>query len=110
MSGLFIEIREDRIAVEGWACGREQSASMCIETSTVANLLVQPIIILRNQHQKRRRSMPIYEFICQKCDHAFSLVITISEYEKKNFTCPKCKSDKVKRQISSFQAITSKKS
>jgi len=54
--------------------------------------------------------MPVYEFICQKCDCDFSLVVTISEYEKKKFTCPKCKSDKVKRQISLFQTITSKKS
>jgi putative FmdB family regulatory protein len=54
--------------------------------------------------------MPVYEFICQKCDCNFSLAITISEYEKKKFKCPKCKSDKVKRQISSFQTITTKKS
>jgi len=38
--------------------------------------------------------MPVYEFICKKCDNVFSLVITISEYEKKNFTCPKCKSER----------------
>lgn len=54
--------------------------------------------------------MPVYEFICQKCDHNFLLVVTISEYEKKKITCPECKSNKVKRQISSFQTITSKKS
>jgi len=54
--------------------------------------------------------MPVYEFICQECDHNFSLTITISEYEKKKFSCPKCKNDEVKRQISSFQTITSKKS
>ena len=54
--------------------------------------------------------MPVYEFICQKCDHDFSLVISLSEYEKKKFMCPECKSEKVKRQISSFEAITSKKS
>ena len=54
--------------------------------------------------------MPIYEFICQKCDHNFSLVIPLAEYENKKFRCPKCKSDKVRRQISSFQTITSKKS
>ncbi|WP_136806201.1 FmdB family zinc ribbon protein [Desulfosediminicola flagellatus] len=54
--------------------------------------------------------MPVYEFICQKCDHNFSLTITISEYEKKDFTCPKCKSKEVKRQISSFQTVTSRKS
>ena len=54
--------------------------------------------------------MPVYEFMCQTCNHKFSIAVTLSEYERKNFTCPKCKSDKVKRQISSFQAITSKKS
>jgi putative FmdB family regulatory protein len=35
--------------------------------------------------------MPVYEFICQKCDHDFSLAVPISEYEKKKFTCPKWK-------------------
>jgi putative FmdB family regulatory protein len=54
--------------------------------------------------------MPVYEFLCEKCKNPFSLTITISEYEKGKFRCPKCKSLKVKRQISSFQAITSKKS
>lgn len=54
--------------------------------------------------------MPVYEFICQKCEHNFSLAITLAEYKKKQFTCPKCKSDKVKRQLSAFQTITSKKS
>lgn len=54
--------------------------------------------------------MPVYEFRCQTCNQSFSLVIKISEYGKKEFTCPKCKSDKVKRQISSFQTITTKKS
>ena len=55
-------------------------------------------------------TMPVYEFKCQKCEHNFSLIMTIAEYEKKKFTCPKCKSDKLKRQLSSFQTITSKKS
>lgn len=53
--------------------------------------------------------MPVYDFICQKCDHNFPLVITISEYEKKKYTCQKCKNDKVKRQISSFQLLPLKK-
>ena len=54
--------------------------------------------------------MPVYEFICQKCDKDFTLVLSLSEYEKKDFTCPKCKSKEVKRQLSSFQTITTKKS
>ncbi len=54
--------------------------------------------------------MPVYEFICEECDHTFTLVISLAEYEKKDFSCPKCKSTEVKRQISAFQTITSKKS
>lgn len=54
--------------------------------------------------------MPVYEFVCEKCNHNFSLVISLKEYEKKNFTCPKCKGGKVKRQLSSFHSVTSKKS
>ncbi|MBC8459716.1 MAG: zinc ribbon domain-containing protein [Deltaproteobacteria bacterium] len=54
--------------------------------------------------------MPTYEFICEKCNKPFTLIITVSEYEKNKFQCPKCKSSKVKQQITSFQAITSKKS
>ena len=54
--------------------------------------------------------MPIYEFICKDCNHAFSHILKISEYEKQEFSCPKCKSKNVKRKLSSFQAITTKKS
>ena len=54
--------------------------------------------------------MPIYDFACGKCKKKFSLTMSISEYEKKKFQCPKCKSTEVKQQISSFQTVTSKKS
>ena len=54
--------------------------------------------------------MPTYEFVCEKCKKRFTLILSISEYEKKKMECPKCKSRKVKQQISSFQAVRSKKS
>jgi putative FmdB family regulatory protein len=54
--------------------------------------------------------MPRYEFICEKCNKPFGLDMKISDYEKKKFKCPKCDSKKVKQQITSFQAVTSKKS
>jgi len=54
--------------------------------------------------------MPIYEFICENCKKRFNVTLSISEYEKKKTECPKCKSRKVKQQISSFQTVTSKKS
>ena len=41
--------------------------------------------------------MPIYEYICEKCDHDFEeLVMSKSEV----ICCPKCKSDQVRRQMS----------
>jgi putative FmdB family regulatory protein len=54
--------------------------------------------------------MPTYEFKCEKCKKQFDLILTVSEYEKKKIRCPKCKSTRVRQQISSFQTITSKKS
>ena len=54
--------------------------------------------------------MPTYDFKCEKCKKNFSLIMTVSEYETKKKRCPKCKSTRVKQQISSFQTITSKKS
>jgi putative FmdB family regulatory protein len=54
--------------------------------------------------------MPTYDFKCEKCNKKFSLILSISEYDKTKFRCPKCKSTRVKQQISSFQTVTSKKS
>jgi putative FmdB family regulatory protein len=54
--------------------------------------------------------MPTYEFYCEKCKRSFRVVLSISEYEKKKYRCPKCKGKKVRQQRSSFQTITSKKS
>ncbi|MGW8325797.1 MAG: FmdB family zinc ribbon protein, partial [Desulfobacterales bacterium] len=34
--------------------------------------------------------MPTYEFVCEKCKKSFTLMMKISEYEKKKFRCPKC--------------------
>ena len=54
--------------------------------------------------------MPSYEFKCEKCNKTFSVTLSISEYEKKNFKCPKCMSKSVKQQLTHFQTKTSKKS
>ena len=54
--------------------------------------------------------MPTFEFYCEECKKSFSLILSISEYEKEKYNCPKCKGNKLKQQISSFQTITSKKS
>jgi putative FmdB family regulatory protein len=54
--------------------------------------------------------MPIYEFLCEKCQEVFSLQMHLADYEKGKFKCPKCKGQKVKKQLSTFQTKTSKKS
>jgi putative FmdB family regulatory protein len=54
--------------------------------------------------------MPTYEFVCAQCKKSFSLLLKVSDYEKRKFRCPKCKSKKVKQQLTSFQTITAKKS
>jgi putative FmdB family regulatory protein len=54
--------------------------------------------------------MPTYDFVCEKCNKTFTLFMSISDYEKKKYACPICKSKKVKQQVSSFQTVTSKKS
>ncbi len=53
--------------------------------------------------------MPLYEFHCPKCDKDFTLVLTVSEYEKTKPKCPDCKTE-AERIFSSVYAITSKKS
>jgi putative FmdB family regulatory protein len=61
-------------------------------------------------HKSWRCDMPTYEFYCQKCKKPFSVILSIAEYEKKKFQCPKCKGKKLEQQISAFQTITAKKS
>ena len=54
--------------------------------------------------------MPQYEYVCKECKQPFSLVMTLTEYNKGNAACPKCKSKKVEQKMATFFAVTSKKS
>lgn len=54
--------------------------------------------------------MPTYEFLCEKCNKPFTKMMSVSEYERKKYSCPQCKSKKVKQQITTFQTVTSRKS
>ena len=62
-----------------------------------------------NTHWKEE-TMPSYEFLCEKCKNQYTLQLSLAEYEKKKYACPKCKSRKVKQQITIFQTKTSRKS
>ena len=60
--------------------------------------------------EKEVRTMPIYEYVCQKCKKSFELVRPIRENGGKGATCPKCASRKVERRWSSVSVATSRKS
>jgi len=54
--------------------------------------------------------MPHYEFVCEKCNKPFEVIMTISEREQGGVRCPKCQGTKVVPQLGGFMAQTSKKS
>jgi putative FmdB family regulatory protein len=54
--------------------------------------------------------MPRYEFLCEKCQKPFELVMTLSERDKAVVKCPTCKGAKVVPQFSGFMTQTGKKS
>jgi len=54
--------------------------------------------------------VPQYEFLCSACKKKFSVVLTISEYEKAKIKCPKCGSRNTEQRWAAFYAVTSKKS
>jgi putative FmdB family regulatory protein len=54
--------------------------------------------------------MPQYEFFCKDCKKTFSQIITLTEYDRGNFTCPVCHGKNVEQRLTAFFAVTSKKS
>jgi putative FmdB family regulatory protein len=54
--------------------------------------------------------MPHYEFFCKDCKKTFTLILTLAEYDKGKFICPKCKGKHVEQRLAAFYAVTSKKS
>jgi len=63
-----------------------------------------------NREKQLLLPMPVYEYECTKCGKKFSQTERMSEHGKKKCRCPKCNSTKVVQRISTFFAITSKKS
>lgn len=54
--------------------------------------------------------MPTYDFICEKCGHEFEAVMSMSQHAGASPACPKCKSKQTAQLITTFTAITSRKS
>lgn len=53
--------------------------------------------------------MPLYEYICKKCQTKFAEVLTIREHETKKIQCPKCRSEELEKVIEPFFAKTASK-
>ncbi len=54
--------------------------------------------------------MPSYEYFCKDCKKTFTVVMTLSEYDRAHVACPKCKSKKVDQKPAAFFAVSAKKS
>ena len=54
--------------------------------------------------------MPTYEYLCEKCTKNFSVIMSMSEHDKGEITCPDCKGTSIIQQYSAFYAKTSRKS
>ncbi len=49
--------------------------------------------------------MPLYEYRCTECGARFEQLRRMSEADR-DLTCPKCNSEKVKRELSTFASKT----
>lgn len=54
--------------------------------------------------------MPRYDFYCESCQREFTLKLSFAEYDRGDFRCPSCHSDKVRQIISQVHVRTSRKS
>jgi putative FmdB family regulatory protein len=54
--------------------------------------------------------MPSYEYHCHKCDETFTMRMGVKDHDTEQITCPHCQSIEVEQILSSFVAMTSKKS
>ena len=41
--------------------------------------------------------MPEYTFVCEKCNHKFTDILSFAQYDAKAYKCEKCKSKKLNR-------------
>lgn len=49
--------------------------------------------------------MPLYEFVCSKCDHDFELLVRSAHWEGEA-ACPRCGSNKLTKKLSVFASQT----
>lgn len=55
--------------------------------------------------------MPVYEYWCRRCEKPFTETLHMAEHDTLVPPCPLCqKNDQVERKLSTFTAVTSRKS
>jgi putative FmdB family regulatory protein len=38
--------------------------------------------------------MPVYEYICKDCNQSFEKILTLTEHDQQQISCPHCRSRK----------------
>ncbi len=56
-----------------------------------------------------KEPMPLYEYVCRKCQHQFAEILTLKERGTAKVECPKCKSTELDKVIEPFFARTPSK-
>jgi putative FmdB family regulatory protein len=54
--------------------------------------------------------MPTYEYLCKDCRELFDKILTLTAHAREPITCPKCGGKNVEQELTTFYAVTSKKS
>ena len=54
--------------------------------------------------------MPNYEYYCRQCDRNFTVYMSIKDHETEQVRCAHCQGTQVEQVLTSFVAVTSKKS
>jgi putative FmdB family regulatory protein len=62
------------------------------------------------QSRQENIVMPRYVFFCEACKEEFTEVMHIDDLGKVKVKCPKCGAETVHQEVSTFAAVTSKKS
>ena len=54
--------------------------------------------------------MPSYEYYCRQCDRTFTVHMSLKDHETEEVRCVYCQGTQVEQVLTSFVAVTSKKS
>ncbi len=102
-----VDVRNRRVP-EGESPARAPAVPSREHISVLPKEAYNPAKLSRTETEVR--TMPIYEYVCQKCKKPFELVRRIKEDGRRAAACPKCASKKVERRWSRVSVETSRKS